>query len=1111
MKAAITADRNFVRRAMGATTVLLCTIVSAGAQEDVSFSAFSEDGFARLVLTFEERQSLPDYDLRMENNILSIEFDNPVDVVVPDVGEEIGDYASLARADPDSTGIRVALLRPYRLNSIEAGERLFIDLLPQEWSGMPPSLPQAVIDELAERAEMAAIAAERERKAREAEALRPQVAVRLGRNPTFLRLQFDWSVPTEAVFNEDESFAEIGFEWPVPIELGDIQRDLPPEIAALTSVPSEDGTRISMELAEGVSPRFFRASPTQYLLDIDLDGPELPELTQQDLVQRVAQLNGAAPALAEGPVANLESDLNEEPITPLIKVVGNTVRVVFPFEQDVPAAVFRRGNTVWMLFDTGASILEPESPEVLESVASGFESTASTDVQIVRMDLAEDRLATLGSEGRAWVLSLGDILLAPTAPVELHRSLNADGFFVVNADLERPGRVHRFEDPDVGDELQVVTAYAPSRGVVRPLEYVDFSALKSVHGLVVKPKNPQVDVDINERDAVLSAPGGLTVSESDTARAQFFEGDGIDRSHFLDLEGLHAADPVRFDERLSELMTAAAGAEGVQHDAARLKLAQFYVANRYAQEALGVLRVLENNVTGESVTPELLMTRAIADTLAYRADDALNILSSPQFLGDIDALVWRTIARTEAEEYRGARQDALIAVEVIDTYPVWVQTMFALAGMRSAVEVEDVDLAEQFASALEDGRLTDDQASLYHLLVGRIAELRDRPEEALDTYGRVIAADVRPTRPEAIYRTLRILDERGELDVPKALETLSSESMMWRGGPLEADMVRMLADLYFRAGEYRPGFETVQQAVAHHPDNPAVEELRQRAQTVFGELFLDGRADTLEPVEALALYYDFRQLTPPGPRGDEMIRNLAWRLVDIDLLTQAAELLDYQLNNRLQGAAKSQLAADLAVLYLADRKPQEALEVLNATRLPNLSATLVRKRRILEARALIDGERHDLALDVLSDLSGRDVEQLRIDAHWRAGRRSKAAEEIEALYAGADLDEAARMQVVRAAVGYVLGNDEFGLSRLREKYGERMATSPQWPMFDFVTSPLETTSLKFRQLAREVAALDSVNAFINSYRSTYGEARVPAAVPQQAVADGVDAEEPAAT
>src|SRR5690606_9229052 len=147
----------------------------------------------------------------------------------------------------------------------------------------------------------------------------------------------------------------------------------------------------------------------------------------------------------------------------------------------------------------------------------------------------------------------------------------------------------------------------------------------------------------------------------------------------------------------------------------------------------------------------------------------------------------------------------------------------------------------------------------------------------------------------------------------------------------------------------------------------------------------------------------------------EMIRNLARRLVAVDLLDQAAELLEYQIENRLTGAARAQVGADLALIYLADRKPAPALRVLNDTRLANLSEPLTRQRRILETRALTEAGRHVLALDMLSSMSGRDADLLRVEANWAGGRYGQAGELIEAMYptAGLAATRQDRLNIVR--------------------------------------------------------------------------------------------------
>ncbi|HEY8575503.1 MAG TPA: hypothetical protein VIL88_04100 [Devosia sp.] len=1078
---------------IGIALVMLGASVPAFAVEQGQLFATQEDGYGRLILSFPGRDDLPPYEMRIENGVLSLEFEDEVSIILPDVGVTMAPYLSIARVDPDGRGLRMGLRSSFNFNRIEAGEKLFIDLLPTTWTGMPPALPQDIIDELAERARLAAIQAERDRKAAGVEELKPVANVRVGRNPTFMRLQFDWTVPTTAEFVQEGEVAHLAFEWPVEVDLRQVVVDLPPEVAAIENVVSPDGTLVTLQLAKGVTPRFYQNSGHQFVLDIDIKGQGLPSFTAASLAEHAAAEHEAEPHEAEAPKVDMLYPRGvAETVKPFVSVLGSTVRVVFPFEQDTPAAVFRRGDTVWMIFDTVSGIEKPAESEQMNGLASDFSVIASGDTQVVRIELAKDRLATLGSEGMAWVLSLGDIMLTPTEPINLSRRRNMEGAFEVVADVERPARVHDFHDPLVGDNLKVITAYPPARGVMRTLDYVEFSALRSVHGLVIRPESPELSVAVESKLAVLSTPEGLTVSAHDAPRNIGKGSSETARSSFIDLAALEERDFGALNKRLSDLQAKAAGVEGRDRDIARLNLAQFYVANHFAHEAIGVLSVVEQDLKAEDQTRRIRMVRAIAQTMAGRPNDALGILNGDAMGQEIDALFWRTIARADAQDFKGARIDAVEANSIAENYPLWIRNRFYLAGARAGVETEEANLAERFLDQIDFASLSLEEASEYHLLTGRVSEERGKVAEAIDIYGQVIAADIRPTRAEAIYRTLRLLDEQGTLDLTKAAQTLAAESMLWRGSALEAEMQTMLADLYFREGNYRMGFETVQQAVGSYPDSRPANALRDQAQAKFAELYLDGAADRMDPVEALGLYYDFQQLTPAGARGDEMIRNLARRLVRVDLLPQAAELLQYQLDNRLKGIARTQIATDLAVIYLADRKPHEAIRTLNATQMPDMPEALRRQRRILEARAMIDGGRDQLALDLLRDMDGQDVELLRIDAHWKAQRYSQASELLEGLFARAagdtPLAPQVRMGLIKAGVGFALSGDAFGLSRLRSKYGEAMVTTPEWPMFDLVTGQTEITSAEFKTVASQVAGVDSINAFLASYRETYAGA-----------------------
>ena len=127
-----------------------------------------------------------------------------------------------------------------------------------------------VVAALSQRAEDAAQLAEQQRKAEEALRLKPVATVRVGRNPTFVRVQFTWSVDTEGAFAVDGTTANLDFDWPVPIDLYAIKADLPPELLAVENSVSPDGSRVAFTTAEGVVPRFYAISPTEFVVDIDI-------------------------------------------------------------------------------------------------------------------------------------------------------------------------------------------------------------------------------------------------------------------------------------------------------------------------------------------------------------------------------------------------------------------------------------------------------------------------------------------------------------------------------------------------------------------------------------------------------------------------------------------------------------------------------------------------------------------------------------------------------------------------------------------------------------------------------------------------------------------------
>jgi hypothetical protein len=243
-------------------------------------------------------------------------------------------------------------------------------------------------------------------------------------------------------------------------------------------------------------------------------------------------------------------------------------------------------------------------------------------------------------------------------------------------------------------------------------------------------------------------------------------------------------------------------------------------------------------------------------------------------------------------------------------------------------------------------------------------------------------------------------------------------------------------------------------------------------------------------------------LTPIGRRGDEMIRRLADRLVAVDLLDQASELLQYQIDKRLEGAARAQVAARLAMVYLTSRKPDRAIAALRTTRIADLSGELRQQRLLLESRAQSDVGRHDLALDIISNISGREAIRLRSDIYWASRRWREASEQIELHYADRwrdfkPLNPVEKGDVIRAVVGYALAEDAIGLARFREKYAPLMSGEADRAAFETASKPVAASSAEFAQIAKMAASVDTLDGFLREMKTRFPDATARAPLPPE--------------
>ena len=780
----------------------------------------------------------------------------------------------------------------------------------------------------------------------------------------------------------------------------------------------------------------------------------------------------------------------------------------FPFSAATPAAVFRRGDTLWLVFSTEENIALTELDAEIGHSIKGMTRSRARDAELVRLKLARPILVSARTVGTAWNITLGAEVVEPTRPLGLTRSIAGAARSSVSIPLEDPRDLYRVDDPDAGDTLLVATALAPARGFLKAQDFVEFRVLPSTHGVVVQPFADDLNAELSTDKVTITRPAGLTLSASARSKA----GGPTFQRQMIDPQTWGFDRQANFNDRNSKLLNAAAEAPEAKRLLARTDLARFYLARDMIYEAKAVLDVAITDQPPTQDDSSAVVLRAACNIMIGRADMGLKDLANPLVGNQNDAPLWRALAYAKLGKWAEARQGFRAVEPAIPALPLELQRTVMQEMIRAAVEVGDITGATAQMNEFEAIGIPRDLEPTMALLTGRIKEGLGRVEDARRAYQ--IAADSPDRAASAQARLREMLLRLAIGDVPRdeAIAELETLAAIWRGDATEIETLQMLGRAYTDEGRYRDAFQVMRTAILAHPNAEMTRHIQEEAATTFDSLFLAGKGDALPAIDALAMFYDFRDLTPMGRRGDEMIRRLADRLVSVDLLKQATDLLKHQVEHRLQGAARAQVAARLAAIYLMDRKPDRALAALRATRTSELSNDLRNQRLMLEARALSEAGRHEVAIEVVANVPGREAIRLRSDIYWAGKQWAKAAEQIELLYGGRwqefePLNDKERLDVLRAAVGYSLGDDTLGLARFREKYAAKMGDGPDRRAFDVLTSPAGPGDGEFNEIARALRAADTLETFLRDLRARYPDlGTLPAARQQRAAVAGQTAQ-----
>lgn len=1044
----------------GAGLLLAVAGSPAFADIPVTVHAADQQGYGRLV--FEGAGNLIK-ETRIAGNRLYIQFREPVKLDTTEPQKVLGSYISATYLSRGGSILTLTLKKPILLRTSDLGDAAMVDLI-ETAGALNTGEP---------------------------------VTVRVGEHETFNRIVFDWKQRVDYHVTQQGRSVEITFGAEALPDFSQLYADPPPLVRSAEVEPDGEGTKVILRLTGPATVTSLRDG-TRIAIDLHprAADPDLPPAAEAEQPETPAPQAAPAPAqVAEDESTSEESEAAPETVKLEVSAIASGTRLRLPLDERTPAAVFSRAGYLWLVldgnYDLDHSALK-DAGETLLGDARVFRQSGAT-IMRVGVDPAFQVISRRLNE--SWEVDLTLYPSAPIDPLQVSHQAHDELGPIVFVPVDDAPQVIEVQDPEVGDRLAIVPLLGNGSGLVEERRFTSFSLLKTAQGIAIQLIGDGVKVTRFENGIAISGGPGLAYNAASAGEG----GDGAPAPispekpvPFVDF-GTWARGPAEEYQTIrAELMEQLSLADDNTRNDRRFDLAKFYLANGLETDAFGYLKLMAEDDPSLEQDPHFLAVRGIAEYEMRRFKEAEADLSVPDLKADPHVSLWRAAVAAALENWQEAYDAYRDGLEVLASYDEPARARFQLAAVRAARALGDMETARRELMVLSNYELPKAERSQVQLLMGEVYEAEGESDKALNAYGNAIAEDYRPTRVRAEFDRVRELVDEDAISREEAINELERLRYVWRGDDLELKCLRLLGAFYMKGGQYREALSRMRSAVTHYNGTPEAREIARDMGDIFRKLYLEGGTDTMPPIRALALYYDFRELTPIGYEGDQMIRRLADRLVKVDLLDKAAELLEHQVTFRLEGAAKAQVAENLAVVYLLDHKPEKALETIRNTEQPQLPEDITRRRRHLEARALTDLDRFDEAAELLKEDDSPEAVALKADLYWQAEDWAMAAEASRALInnrlaAGKGADYT---QILRLAVATSLAGNSEALPKLAGEFGDVMKKGPYARTFDLITSDTPTSGNELKDIIDSVGDVSSYETYLAEYKNELSTADV---------------------
>ncbi len=790
--------------------------------------------------------------------------------------------------------------------------------------------------------------------------------------------------------------------------------------------------------------------------------------------------------------------------------------------QGMSVAVFVENNSLWMTVIGGSSFSHPTLLSPTPELFSRIIPVNKGSFDMYRIDLPKnhkDMSVKVIGGALAWDIIIGDKVRhgTPVEPVRITDSTNGVRGGKIVWPFKLLGDIVEKIEPNTGKKLIIVTVENATQLSGAERHFVDFDVLNSPAGMTIRPKIDDLIVRKTPDGIEISRESsGLSLSlQKDIEAARIYKVNRKNRITTKQEQQYKDSLLFQFDKwKLGDIsdigryemvvlssMHGQAKARKVQD---MIKLGKMFLSHGYAAEALGYFDYASSMLPALGASAEFRALRGAAKALNWKSAEALLDFMYKDLQDNDEIKLWKSFVLAELEDWQQAASVLPKDLAPIFTYPDVIALRMALVLSEVSLRDGKTDRAEELMQYVEKHKnaLTKPMISALDYLKGEAARQRGNIEETKKLWGALTKSRDNLYRTKAGLALTMLLAQEGKLTNDQVIDHLERLRYAWRGDGLEAQVKYWLGNAYFKDKKYIKGLTIMRDAATIAKDTKTlVDRIASDMARTFTNMYLTDEINTVSALDAVAVYDQFKELTPVDKKGDILVQRLAEHLVRSNLLGKAAELLRYQVDHRLKGKEKLRIAIRLAAIELLDNEPQKALDSLVKARkvLKHISDEQeIRKRQreinLLKIRAYSQNGEYNKALSLIDKLPmDKIVNRLRVDIAWKAGYWDIAAASLKEVLVDEEITPDTKLTpeqvdlILDRAIALNLNNDRIALANMREKYSRQMvqANKDKARQFELITRKRRAAILDdHKTLMSAVSEVDLFQEFLESYRNS---------------------------